>query len=253
MGLYMMFVLQQEELLNYLSIAISSASLIYGTAESVTVKKFGATTAPFSKVIFSGLSGIIDNSFRILFISFFASLSSPYCLLLIPITYVVMFYLSISIKHNQIKISFEEFMACFYSLPSSTYESYEIDYTLRPQSKLIFNILALACLCFTSGQFWKHYPQLEPKVLPSNVNIYGYCENICKLTDISVCTTFNQSEGVYHGILITLWVLLALSTLEGILERYLSFMPHRKFLEEINEGDKNAVSKQESIVLQENP
>ena len=32
---------------------------------------------------------------------------------------------------------------------------------------------------------------------------------------------------------ITLWVLLALSTLEGILERYLSCMPQRKFLEPI--------------------
>ena len=167
--------------------------------------------------------------------SFFASLSSPYCLLLIRITYVVMFYLSISIKHKQIKISFVEFMACFMSLPSSTYEEKEIDYTLRPRLKLVFNILAVMCLCLTSGQFWKNYPHLEPKVLPFNVSsIYGYCENICNLTDISVCTTFNQTEGVYHGILITLWVLLALSSLEGILERYLSFMPHRKFLEEIN-------------------
>ena len=162
-------------------------------------------------------------------------LSHQSCLLLIPITYVVMFYLSISIKHKLIKISYDEFMACFMSLPSSTYESDKIDYTLRPQSKLIFNILALTCLCFTSGQFWKDYPVLESKVLPHNVtSIYGHCENICNLTDISVCTTFNQTEGVYHGILITIWVLLALSTLEGILERYLNFMPHRKFLEEIN-------------------
>ena len=126
-------------------------------------------------------------------------------------------------------------MACFLSLPTSTYEDEEIDYTLRPRSKLIFNILAVMSLCFTSGQFWKDYPVLESKVLPPNVtSIYGHCENICNLTDIRLCTTFNQSEDVYHGISITLWVLLALSTLEGILERYWSFMPHRKFLEEIN-------------------
>ena len=249
----MMFVLQQDEVLNYISIAISSCSLVYGTSESVTFAKFDET-APFSKVIFSGLSGIIDNFFRILFISFFASLSSPYCLLLIPITYVVMFYLSISIKHKQIKISGVEFLACFMSLPSSTFEVETIDYTLRPLSKLIFNILAVMCLCFTSGQFWKDYPMLESKVLPPNVtSIYGHCENICNLTDISVCTTFNQTEGVYHGVLVTLWVLLALSTLEGILERYLSFMPHCKFLEEINEEDENVGSEQGSLALQENP
>ena len=126
----MMFVLQQDEVLNYISIAISSCSLVYGTSESVTFAKFDET-APFSKVIFSGLSGIIDNFFRILFISFFASLSSPYCLLLIPITYVLMFYLTISIKHKQIKIKFDEFLACFYSLPSSTYEFEKIDYSYR--------------------------------------------------------------------------------------------------------------------------
>ena len=134
------------------------------------------------------------------------------------------------------------------SLPSSTFESGLLDYTLRPKSKVVFNILALTCLCFTSGQFWKDYPVLESKVLPPR-----YCENICNVTDISVCTTFNQSEDVYYGILITLWALLAISTLEGILERYLSFMPHRKFLEEINDGDENVGSEQGSLALKENP
>ena len=140
------------------------------------------------------------------------------------------------------------------SLPSSTFEVEDFEYLLRPKSKLVFNILALTCLCFTSGQFWKVYPYLEPKVLPPNVTtIYGHCENICNLTDISLCTTFNQSEDVYHGISITLRVLLALSTLEGILERYWSFMPHRKFLEEINIEEENAGSEQGSLALKENP
>ena len=195
---------------------------------------------PFSKVVYSGLSGMIDTAFRVLFISFFASLTSPYTLFLLPISYILIFYLSISFKHKIFKLTFEEFKACIMSLPSSTYEEKKLDYTLRPNSKLIFNILASFCLCFTTGNFWEEYPSLEPKVLPNNATISGYCENVCNVTDISICSTFNQSQDLYYGILVALWILLALSTLEGILERYLSFMPHCKFLEEIQEEDKDA-------------
>ena len=229
----MVLVLQQDQLLNYLSITISLASLVYGIAESVTFRKFLDVTTPFSKVVLSGLSGIVDTAFRVIFISFFASITSPYALFLFPIMYVLVFYLSISIKHKNFKLTFQEFEACFLSLPSSTYENKGIDYTLRPKSKLVFNGLAVICLCFATGNFWEEYPRLEPKVLPFDATAFDYCQNICNVTDISICSTFNQSQDLYYGILICLWVLLALSTLEGILERFLSFMPHCKFLEEI--------------------
>ena len=232
LGIYMVLVLQQDELLNYLSITISLVSLVCGIAESATWSKFGIT-APFSKVFCSGLSGIVDTAFRVIFISLFASKTSPYALFLIPIAYVLFFYLSISIKHKNFKLTYEEFAACFLSLPSSTYEAEGIDYTLRPKSKLVFNVLALTCLCFETGNFWEEYPRLEPKVLPVNATAFDYCQNVCNVTDVSICSTFNQSQDLYYGILICLWALLALSTLEGILERFLSFMPHCKFLEEI--------------------
>ena len=202
-------------------------------AESVTYSKFEDVTTPFSKVVLSGLSGIVDTAFRVIFISFFASITSPYALFLIPIAYVLVFYLSISIKHKNFKLTYEEFVACFLSLPSSTYEEEGIDYTLRPKSKLVFNVLALTCLCFATGNFWEEYPRLEPKVLPFNATAFDYCKNVCNVTDISICSSFNQSQDLYYGKLICLWVLLALSTLEGVLEKFLSFMPHCKFLEEI--------------------
>ena len=229
----MVLVLQQDELLNYLSITISLVSLVYGIAQSVTFNKFEDVTAPLSKVVLSGLSGIIDTAFRVIFISFFASITSPYALFLIPITYILVLYLLISIKHKNFKLTYHEFTACFMSLPSSTYEGKEIDYTLRPKSKLVFNVLAVICLCFATGNFREEYPRLEPKVLPVNATAFDYCQNVCNVTDISICSTFNQSQDLYYGILICLWVLIAVSTLEGILERFLSFMPHCKFLEEI--------------------
>ena len=242
LGIYMVLVLQQDEPLNYLSISISLVSLIYGIAESITYQKFDHR-APFSKIVLSGLSGIVDTAFRVLFISFFASLSSPYSMFLLPMIYSFTMYLSLSIKHKKIKLETWEVYACFMSLPSSIYEHDKINYTLRPNSKIVFNTLAVICLCFNTGQFWEEYPELKRKDLPLNTtteNVFGYCENICNVTDISICSTFNQSEKLYHGILISLWALLALSTLEGILERYLSFMPHCKFLEEIPSEDKDA-------------
>merc|ERR1719362_793977 len=87
LGIYMVLVLQQQEILNWMSISISVVSLIYGVAETVTFNKFNET-APFLKVVLSGLSGIIDTSFRVLFISYFSSLSSPYSLLIIPLIYI---------------------------------------------------------------------------------------------------------------------------------------------------------------------
>ena len=87
LGIYMLLVLQQDGLLNWISIVISLVSLVYGQADSVTYEKFDHN-APFSKVIYSGLSGVIDTFFRVIFISFFASLSSPYFLFLFPPIYI---------------------------------------------------------------------------------------------------------------------------------------------------------------------
>ena len=127
-------------------------------------------------------------------------------------------------------------------------------------SKIVFNVLAVICLCFTTGQFWEEYPRLEPKVLPfdannsTNATVFDYCQNVCNVMDISICNTFNQSEELYHGILIALWVLLALSTLEGILESFLFSMTHCQFLQEIPREDKNASAvPEEAVELQNNP
>ena len=111
LGLYMMLNLGQDETINYISVTLSVLGVVYGTADSVTFEKYNHT-APFSKVIFSSLSGFIDSSFRILFISFFAAISSPYCLILIPFLYVTSFYLMISFKHKKCKLAFDEFAAC---------------------------------------------------------------------------------------------------------------------------------------------
>merc|ERR1719464_889407 len=109
----------------------------------------------------------------------------------------------ISFKHKKCKLAFDEFVACFYSLPSSTYEHQDIDYSLRPKSKLVFNVLVFGCLAFTSGPIWDTVPTLSQKDWPTDLNgtVYDYCENICNVTDISICGTFSQPEEAYHGLL----------------------------------------------------
>ena len=119
-------------------------------------------------------------------------------------------------------------MACFAFLASSIYEDRNIRYTLRPVSKIVFNVLALVCLCSCTAHFWDEFPG------SSQIDILYYtihCENVCNKTETSLCRKFSQPQEVYDGILISLWILLALSTLEGILERFFKFMPHWQFLE----------------------
>ena len=94
LGLYRMMVLRQTEILNCISVTLSSLSLIYGIADSVTYWKFDET-APFSKVVFSFLSGIIDTLFRLLLISFISSIFGFQFLVLIPVMYYMIFYSTI--------------------------------------------------------------------------------------------------------------------------------------------------------------
>ena len=143
------------------------------------------------------------------------------------------FILSIAIKNKSCKLTFYEFMACFPSLASSIYEDRNIRYTLRPTSKIVFNILALICLCLCTVPNWVELLHIDiPQIdTSSNISVCHYCENVCNKTDISRCRIFSQPPEAYYGVLISLWILLALSTLEGILERFFKFMPHWQFLE----------------------
>ena len=70
---YMIFVLQQDELDNFVSIISSMKEVIMGFASVVIFEKFGVNV-PGSKLIWASLAGFIDVAFRILFISFFSSL-----------------------------------------------------------------------------------------------------------------------------------------------------------------------------------
>ena len=90
---YMVFVLQQDELDNFVSIISSMKEVIMGFASVVIFEKFGVNV-PGSKLIWASLAGFIDVAFRILFISFFSSIFEPYyALLIIPMYIILKFYM----------------------------------------------------------------------------------------------------------------------------------------------------------------
>ena len=241
---YMVFVLQQDGLVNYISIFSSITQLLTGSMGVVTYLKHGQFV-PMKKSVYCFLSSFIDIIFRIIFISFFSSLYSPYAIPAIGFIYVLCFYLSLYLQNPNITLSRFEILSCFYTLPTSSYEDRRIKYSLRPKSKLIFNTIALIGLVLITGPVWKSNPTFEKKYLPitNSTSFFDHCKNICHEKEINVCSSFSLSEQVFHIVLITLWILLFISTLEGLFEQCFEFMPHKIFCEEIEEETQDGLRK----------
>ena len=252
LGLYMAFVIQQVEILNIVSITISVMSLIFGNAISVTFNKFD-TEAPASKFILSFLSGIIDSVFRVIFISFFASLTSPWAFLITYTAHFLCFYLLVVVKTKKLKLSFNDFLNCLLSLPSSTYEDQHKTYSFRPKSKIAFNTIALMGIVYlTIGNSSGSLSKFEK----TNVSdVYEYCKDLCKHPMQDDCRAYSKSEQMFTDMLILLWILFVLSTLEGVLERYWNRMPHRQFLKPIRDdvGYDVNIEPQPNVVFQNSP
>ena len=254
LGLYMAFVIQQVEILNIVSITISLMSLIFGNAISVTFNKFD-TEAPASKFIFSFLSGIIDSVFRVVFISFFASLTSPWAFLITYTAHFLCFYLLLVIKTKKLKLSFNEFLDCLLSLPSSTYDEQYSKYSFRPKSKIAFNTVALMGLIFlTIGNNSESLKRFDEN--NCDPTVYEYCKDICDHQEAKDdCRFYSRSDRMLRDMLILLWILLVLSTLEGVLERYWNRMPFRQFLKPITDdvGYDVNIEPQPIVVFENSP
>ena len=107
--------------------------------------------------------------------------------------------------------------------------------------------MALIGLVLITGPVWKSNPTFENKHLPiTNLelnSIFDHCKDICHEKEINVCSSFSLSEQVFHIVLITLWILLFISTLEGLFEQCFEFMPHKIFCEEIEEETQDGLRK----------
>ena len=245
---YMVFVLQQDGLVNYISILSSITQLLIGSMGVVTYLKHGQFV-PMKKSVYCLLSAFIDIIFRIIFISFFSSLYSPYAIPAIVFIYVVCFYLFLYLQNPKKPLSRFEILSCFYTLSTSSYEDRRIKYSLRPKSKLIFNTIALIGLVLITGPVWKSNPTFEKKHLPitnlQSTSFFDHCKNICHRNEINVCSSFSLSEQIFYIVLISLWILLIISTLEGLFEQCFEFMPHKMFCEEIEEEIQCGIRKKE--------
>ena len=239
--LYMVFVLQQDRLEYYISILSSLIGVIMGTSAAVIYSKH-EQSFPMKKRIFCYLSACTDITFRILFISFFSSMYSPYASLAIFLIYYCYFYLYLYLSKPTAKLLTKfECISCFYTLPTSNYENKSIKYSLRPKSKLIFNTMALIGLVLITGPVWKSDPTFKEKPLPitnyglNQTSLFDHCKDICDPKEINLCKSFSLSEKCFHNVLIVLWILWLISTLEGLFEQCFKYMPYRLFCEEMEE------------------
>ena len=250
---YMVFVLQQDGLVNYISILSSITQMLIGSMGVVTYLKHGQFV-PMKKSVYCFLSSFIDIVFRIMFISFFSSLYSPYAIPATVFIYVFCFHLFLYLQNPNKKLSRFEILSCFYTLPASSYEDRRIKYSLRPKSKLIFNTIALIGLVLITGPVWKSNPTFEKKHLPitNSTSFFDHCKNICHRNEINVCSSFSLSEQIFYIVLISLWILLIISTLEGFFEQCFEFMPHKMFCEEIEEEIQCGIRKKEGQPKLEN-
>ena len=234
--IYMVFVLQQDGLEYYVSILSSLIGVVMGASGAVIYSRKGQSLT-IKKRICCYLSACTDIIFRILFISFFSSLYSPYASLAIPLIYFICFFLVLFFRNQLRKLSTSEFLSCFYTLPTSNYENKAIKYSLRPKSKLVFNTIALIGLVLIISPIWKSDPIFEEKELPKTNRQFGdiheHCKDICHKKEVDVCSSFSLSEQIFHIVYIALWILWFISTLECLLEQFFKCMPHRQFCKEL--------------------
>ena len=234
--IYMVFVLQQDGLEYYVSILSSLIGVVMGASGAVIYSRKGQSLT-IKKRICCYLSACTDIIFRILFISFFSSLYSPYASLAIPLIYFICFFLVLFFRNQLRKLSTSEFLSCFYTLPTSNYENKAIKYSLRPKSKLVFNTIALIGLVLIISPIWKSDPIFEEKELPKTNrqpdDIHEHCKDICHKKEVDICSSFSLSEQIFHIVYIALWILWFISTLECLLEQFFKCMPHRQFCKEL--------------------
>ena len=169
--IYMVFVLQQDGLEYYVSILSSLIGVVMGASGAVIYSRKGQSLSIKKKIccyLWCYLSACTDIIFRILFISFFSSLYSPYASLAIPLIYFICFFLVLFFRNQLRKLSTSEFLSCFYTLPTSNYENKAIKYSLRPKSKLVFNTIALIGLVLIISPIWKSDPIFEESPINNN-------------------------------------------------------------------------------------
>ena len=255
LGLYISQGLQIKETLNLVSISVSGISTIYGFGDILAFHaNRNMARAPFSYTVLGMLATAVDTLLRAFFMAYTLSIVKGFALLLLPIYFGVML-IGICLRKRSMSIDKKDLFGALMSFGCSAAESYAIHYNLRPISKIAFAlifVLSIALLSYTTAfmpDLGIHGEIANSTTLASlkTTDCLNYCEILKDSTSEVYCgslwryldngnstdlnfsdfdaeTFFTQTYGI---ILIVLLGLFILSTIEGLIEKFVSCSPYR--------------------------
>ena len=203
-----------------------------------------ATGAEFSYTIYGSLATAVDCLLRAIAMSYIFSVIKAYALLL-PLSYVVIMLILICISGGYIGNKFEVVLGTLMSFGSSAIWISENQFIFRFRSKIVFALIFIPSLCLIT-----HYETLQIadtnlnqsnsttfamntteclSICGKDENITEVCGNLWKHHRVKIHDEWEFTLPQNHlEILITLAILFVLSTIEGLMDGFLSCTPYNK-------------------------
>ena len=200
--------------------------------------------AEFSYTIYGSLATAIDCLFRAIAMSYIFSIIKAYALLL-PLGYVVIMLILICLSGAEIGNKFEVVLGTLMSFGSSAIWINNNDFIYRFRSKIVFAFICIPSLCLityyeTLQIADANLNQLNRTTFAMNTteclsicgkdeNITEVCGNLWKHHPVKIHDEWEFTLPQNHlEILITLAILFVLSTIEGLMDGFLSCTPYNK-------------------------
>jgi hypothetical protein len=200
--------------------------------------------AAFSYTIYGSLATAIDCLFRAIAMSYIFSVIKAYALLL-PLGYVVIMLILLCISGDDLDDKYEVVLGTLMSFGSSAIWIVRNDFIFRFRSKIVFALICIPSLCLIT-----HYETLQIadanlnqlnnttfalntteclSICGKDENITEFCGNLWKHYPIKIHDNWKFILPQNHfEILITIGILFVLSTIEGLMDGFLSCTPYNK-------------------------
>ena len=264
MGLFIWQGLQIQETLNYVSISVSTASVIYGFGDLLAYHvNLHEARAPLLYTVLGMLATFTDTLLRAFFMAYLFSIFKGFAWLVLP-TYICLMLIGICLRKGKMSIEKLDFFGTLTSFSCSAGETKHTSYNLRPISKVVFALIFVPCMVLLVYSV-SFMPDIGIGQILNSTTLASLshedCLSLCNKSETTktYCgslwrylgneTTFDvyvpNSETMLsipqtHGIiLIVLSVLFILSILEGLLEICISCMPYNYLMQQHIRYEKN--------------
>ena len=177
-----------------------------------------------------------------------------YFAILLPVLHLIIMFVFVKIKKGNFKFELDESISLLPTFATSLWwedQGYTSIYlpkiaqngqNYRWPTKVISNSLITIGLICSSTYYGLH------KTSRVHLNTKN-CKEACNSTEsqLNHCREFSLPNESYETLLVFLWILVALSLLEGIFEKYFNWMPYNKYVQGLEiPNDKENEGKQRS-------